>query len=316
MRIEDVYERHDAALVNRLWCDFLLSGGQAGETRILRADGTPLSVEFHARAHVWPGLHLTVLRDVSDRKQADETSWLRGGLAHVLEEGAGSDALERALALCCAAVSWEIATLWRADARARVLRFVCGWAAPDVPARVRLLHALRGVEVRWGEYLVGAVVAAGAARWVEDVAKAVQLVPAINRAAGFRSAVAVPLRDGSGPTGAVALCTRATRPKDKRLMAMLTDALAPLGEALARSSAAPGGAAADGLTRRELEVLRLVADGLSSTRIARLLHISARTVDTHRQNIMSKLGVRTVAGLTKYAVRRRISDPGDGPPGA
>jgi DNA-binding NarL/FixJ family response regulator len=63
----------------------------------------------------------------------------------------------------------------------------------------------------------------------------------------------------------------------------------------------------DKLTDREREVLQLIAEGRSSTQIGKLLFISARTVDTHRKNIMSKLGIRTIAGLTKFAIRNRIS---------
>jgi DNA-binding NarL/FixJ family response regulator len=65
--------------------------------------------------------------------------------------------------------------------------------------------------------------------------------------------------------------------------------------------------AIDKLTAREREVLQLIAEGRSSTEVARLLFISARTVDTHRHNIMSKLGVRSIAGLTRFAIRNGLS---------
>lgn len=54
---------------------------------------------------------------------------------------------------------------------------------------------------------------------------------------------------------------------------------------------------------REREVLQLIAAGKSSPEIAEVLHISPRTVDTHRQNLMQKLGVRSIAGLTRLAIR-------------
>lgn len=57
------------------------------------------------------------------------------------------------------------------------------------------------------------------------------------------------------------------------------------------------------LGRRENEVLRLLADGLTSPQIAENLHIATSTVDVHRRNIMGKLGLHTVAELTKYAIR-------------
>jgi DNA-binding NarL/FixJ family response regulator len=57
------------------------------------------------------------------------------------------------------------------------------------------------------------------------------------------------------------------------------------------------------LTEREIEVLRLVAEGLSSRELAERLNISVKTVDTHRANIMEKIGAHNTAELTKYAIR-------------
>lgn len=57
------------------------------------------------------------------------------------------------------------------------------------------------------------------------------------------------------------------------------------------------------LTMREKEVLQLVAEGYSTHRIADSLHISTKTVETHRRKIMTKLEIKTIAGLTKYAIK-------------
>lgn len=62
------------------------------------------------------------------------------------------------------------------------------------------------------------------------------------------------------------------------------------------------------LGRRETEVLRLLAQGKSSPQIGEILHISPSTVDVHRRNIMNKLELRSVAELTKYAIRSGITD--------
>ncbi len=64
------------------------------------------------------------------------------------------------------------------------------------------------------------------------------------------------------------------------------------------------------LGAREREVLQLVAEGKSSKEIAALMDISAKTVETHRRNIMRKLSLHTVAELTKYAVREGLTDLG------
>jgi DNA-binding NarL/FixJ family response regulator len=61
------------------------------------------------------------------------------------------------------------------------------------------------------------------------------------------------------------------------------------------------------LSAREREVLQLLAEGNSSSEIARRLHISTRTVDTHRQHIMEKLDIHSIAGLTRFAIRHGLS---------
>jgi DNA-binding NarL/FixJ family response regulator len=60
------------------------------------------------------------------------------------------------------------------------------------------------------------------------------------------------------------------------------------------------------LSGREREVLQLIAEGKSSAEVAELLHISVRTVDTHRHNIMTKLEIHSIAGLTKFAIRHGL----------
>jgi DNA-binding NarL/FixJ family response regulator len=61
------------------------------------------------------------------------------------------------------------------------------------------------------------------------------------------------------------------------------------------------------LSSREREVLQLVAEGLTTRDIATKLHISVKTVESHRRQIMDKLEIRSVAELTKYAVREGLT---------
>jgi RNA polymerase sigma factor (sigma-70 family) len=64
----------------------------------------------------------------------------------------------------------------------------------------------------------------------------------------------------------------------------------------------------DSLTRREREVLLLVANGLTNREIGEKLDISPRTVETHRERVMGKLRIRTVAGLTRFVVEHRLDE--------
>ncbi|PLW99028.1 MAG: DNA-binding response regulator [Marinilabiliales bacterium] len=60
------------------------------------------------------------------------------------------------------------------------------------------------------------------------------------------------------------------------------------------------------LTRRETEILRLIAREYSNSEIADELFISIRTVDTHKRNLLEKLGLKNTAGLVKYAIQNGL----------
>lgn len=63
----------------------------------------------------------------------------------------------------------------------------------------------------------------------------------------------------------------------------------------------------DALSPREREVLQLVAEGHTTKEIAKELNLSHKTVDSHREHIMEKLGIRSIAGLTRYALREGLT---------
>lgn len=60
------------------------------------------------------------------------------------------------------------------------------------------------------------------------------------------------------------------------------------------------------LTKREMEVLKLICDGMSSKQISETLFISINTVETHRKKILMKLNVKNSAGVVKYAMENHI----------
>jgi DNA-binding NarL/FixJ family response regulator len=72
---------------------------------------------------------------------------------------------------------------------------------------------------------------------------------------------------------------------------------------LSNGEPSPGGL----LTAREREVLQLVAEGFATREIAERLHVSPKTVETHRRNLMDKLNLHSVAELTKFAIREGIT---------
>jgi DNA-binding NarL/FixJ family response regulator len=60
------------------------------------------------------------------------------------------------------------------------------------------------------------------------------------------------------------------------------------------------------LTKREIEILRYIAQGLTNKRIAEKIYLSVRTVNTHRNNLMQKLDIHDTAGLVRYAIKSGI----------
>jgi DNA-binding NarL/FixJ family response regulator len=75
-------------------------------------------------------------------------------------------------------------------------------------------------------------------------------------------------------------------------------------EAYRRGSALP----ADPLSARERQVLQLIAEGRRTRQIAEVLGVSVKTAETHRANIMRKLGIEETAGLVRYALQRGITE--------
>ena len=60
---------------------------------------------------------------------------------------------------------------------------------------------------------------------------------------------------------------------------------------------------ADALTPRQREVLQLIAEGCSTKQIANRLDVGVKTIETHRAQLMDRLGIHGIAGLVRYAIR-------------
>ena len=80
-------------------------------------------------------------------------------------------------------------------------------------------------------------------------------------------------------------------------------------EELMQRTSAPGSPSLGGLTPRERQVLKLLADGMRPREIALELSISVKTVEVHKQNLMNKLEIHTAAELTRFAIREGLSAP-------
>jgi DNA-binding NarL/FixJ family response regulator len=81
----------------------------------------------------------------------------------------------------------------------------------------------------------------------------------------------------------------------------------PLLMSLVQAAPDENGSAFSILTSRELEIVQAITEGKSTKEIASALSISVKTVETHRQQIMDKLDIHSIAELTKYAIREEIT---------
>jgi len=79
------------------------------------------------------------------------------------------------------------------------------------------------------------------------------------------------------------------------------------GARVRRSKPSRGGHSSSPLTPRQLEVLKLLSEGSGVKKIARLLGISAKTVETHRAQVMERLHIYDLVGLVRYALREKIT---------
>jgi DNA-binding NarL/FixJ family response regulator len=67
----------------------------------------------------------------------------------------------------------------------------------------------------------------------------------------------------------------------------------------------------EGLTKRQREILQLIAEGKSTKEIAQVLDVSVKTVETHRMRMMDRLGIHDVPGLVRFAIRAGIVSSSD-----
>lgn len=207
---------------------------------------------------------------------ADDHAVVREGIRTLLESTPGFEVVGEA-----GSGDEALAIIGRTDPDVAILDITMpGLSGIDVIARLRATGARTGVLILsmhdHPEYVLGAV-RAGADGYL------------------LKSAGPAEIRDA---VRAVAAGHEAFGPRITQL----------LGSALrdeAARSASRG--RLDLLTPRELEVLSRVAAGRTSREIGEDLGISHRTVETHRESLMKKLGIRTVAGLTRFALEAGLS---------
>jgi DNA-binding NarL/FixJ family response regulator len=160
----------------------------------------------------------------------------------------------------------------------RLLRSLC-------PA-IKVIWLSRSADRRY----VQSLISAGASGYLLESAESEELILALSVAASGLEYVSPSVVDGVSHEG--------SSPRG----AAHEDSLIPPSSRRCPASMAP-----KALSPRERDVLRLIADGQSSKDIAMTLDIAVTTVETHRRQLMAKLQIRTIAELTKYAIREGLT---------
>lgn len=302
-----LFDRMHPADVERVQLE--LEAMRAGERepleyRILRPDGsirhlrcTPVGEggEEHARRL------LGFVLDVTEQRSAERELALRRAVAGSLAAWESfAPGAERLLAEVAGALDLPAAALWIPDGEVLVLRVL--WSLPSVD-RATLERVLEETEVPRGRGLAGraweGAVPLAPASTGEEAASLDRMAAALD---GIRSALAVPAVSSERVLAVVVLYTAEPAEAGERRLRVFADVGRELGAFLARRP----GMSRWPLTTREIEVLRLAADGLAGPEIASALLLSSSTVKTHLANVYAKIGVANRVAAVAYALREGL----------
>ena len=273
--------------------------------RVVRSDGTVAEVRARGRLvrdeQGAPVRWVGSIQDVTSQRRSERALLARAEVTRALHDWESFDeGVVDLLRRIGHTLGSPIASLWLWDEAAGALRCRAAWQSPDVDV-TGFLVLERDRAVRPGEEVVGRA-------WRERRAVSVgdlTLEPAspVRDAAvehGIRAVLALPVVGGEDALGVVTLCATEPRSPDPTTIEPLSAVGREVGDFLSRHRASLGPAP---LTPRELEVLRLAADGLSGPAIAREFVVSPSTVKTHFENTYEKLGVSDRASAVALGLR-------------
>lgn len=239
------------------------------------------------------------VQDVTDQRRAEREVAAHLAIAHALTDWRSFDASSTGLVRSLAeAIDFDAGVIW--VRRDDVLEPRAYWhaATVDTTAFERATMDLRPTE---GSALVGESWRARAPLSLDRVKDDPRFrLSAEAATAGLRAAVAFPAISGDEVLAVVELLSTSEAPLSERMLVTLTGIGYELGQFLA---ARRGELRPPLLTRRELEVLQLAANGLAGPEIAAALTLSPATVKTHFEHIYVKLGVSDRAGAVGAALR-------------
>ena len=278
------------------------------EVRIARGDGELRHMRVAAKRQKddkrrGPRM-VGVARDVTEERLAASRIRMRLAVSEVLTSWTSLDQSGRVLlGVIAGGLSSAIATIWLPEGGVMVPRQT--WATPELAgsefARVtQTLRPPKGIELAgWAWSLRRpvdrATLTADRSYLRQDVADL----------AGLKTAVAIPAISGEQVVAVIDVHSQDQVRVTEQCLQALLGLGHEIGSALATRLGEPDNSP---LTRRELEVLGLAADGLTTTEIASELIVEPATIKTHLDHIYAKLGVGNRTAAVAYALRRGVID--------
>jgi PAS domain S-box-containing protein len=284
------------------------AGGVPLEYRAIHPDGSVREVRARGRVELdaegRPTRWVGSAQDVTDQRLTERELQAHYALGQALREWESfEEGVAGLLGRLGTALELQVGSLWTRDGD--VLRCRAFWSAPGIdPSAFETVS--RAIEFRPGQGVPGRTWQTGRPVITDEPGQDPSFLRREAAAElGLRTGLAFPAMSDDGPLAVLSFYGTDRRAPSERVVRTLEGIGRSLGRFLARRR---GDLTGRGLSVRELEVLRLAADGNRGPQIAEALVVSPATIKTHFENIYEKLGVSDRAAAVAHALRAGLID--------
>lgn len=258
--VRDVIPAENLELFRDLARDFFAVGKQCGEYALVGKNGAALVAGYCAVANIVPGLHMSIVRDITEHKRADQRLTTQYAVTRVLAEAqTAAEAFPKILQAAVESVGWDFGALWELDRDANALRCMHFWHPRSVNVG-EFENKTRELTFAKGIGLPGRIWSSGKPLWIPDVVKDDNFPRAPYAAkAGLHTAIAFPIFVSGEITGVIEFFHREIHQPDAELLQMFSAIGNQIGQFTERKRAEQ---ALESQTRILESVLDSMSDGV------------------------------------------------------